>query len=222
MKINVFLPMKMLNERFPNKNIVDFQGIPLFNHIIRTVSNIKLIDFIDIFASSDKYKNHLIISDPRIRHIKRDDKLDSSQTSISSVINEYCKSSDADLILMLHATSPMLGTNTILKCLENVYSGTYDTSATMIAIREFAYFNERPINFNPSQPLPRLQDIQPIFVEQNGLWVFSRLGFLNQQKRVYGKTYFHVVSGIEATDIDFKTDLDYLKFITESNSDDNV
>jgi hypothetical protein len=34
--------MKMINERFPNKNVVDFQGIPLFNHILRTVSKIEL------------------------------------------------------------------------------------------------------------------------------------------------------------------------------------
>lgn len=214
--------MKMINERFPNKNVVDFQGIPLFNHVLRTVSNIKLFDFIDIFASTDEYKNHLIISDSRIRFIARDEKLDLSQTSISRVIFEYCNNSDADIILMLHATSPMLEENTILKCLENVLSGEYDSSATMIAIREFAYFNEKPINFDSEQALPRLQDIEPILVEQNGLWVFKRLDFLNQQKRVYGKTYFHVVSGVEAADIDFKEDLDYLKFITERNFDQNV
>jgi len=222
MKINVFLPMKMINERFPNKNIIDFQGIPLFNHVLRTVSNIELFDFIDIFASTDEYKNHLVISDSRIRFIERDEKLDSSQTSISRVIYEYCNNSDADIILMLHATSPMLEKNSILKCLENVLSGEYDSSATMIAIREFAYFNEKPINFDSDQPLPRLQDIKPIFVEQNGLWVFRKLDFLNQQKRVYGKTYFHIVSGAEATDIDFKEDLDYLKFITEGNFDHDV
>ena len=61
MKVNTFLPMKMINERFPNKNVVDFQGIPLFNHILRTVSGIELIDSIDVYASTDEYKSHLVI-----------------------------------------------------------------------------------------------------------------------------------------------------------------
>jgi CMP-N-acetylneuraminic acid synthetase len=61
MKVNAFLPMKMINERFPNKNIVDFQGIPLFNHILRTVSGIKLIERIDVYTSTDEYKSHLVI-----------------------------------------------------------------------------------------------------------------------------------------------------------------
>jgi CMP-N-acetylneuraminic acid synthetase len=91
----------------------------------------------------------------------------------------------------------------------------------MIAVQEFAYFNDSPINFDPTQPLPRLQDIQPIFVEQNGLWVFKRVEFLNQRKRVFGKTYFHVIGGTEATDIDFKSDLDYLKYSTKDNSERN-
>jgi CMP-N-acetylneuraminic acid synthetase len=189
---------------------------------LKTVSGIKIIDFVDIFTSTDEYKNHLVISDSRIRFIKRDEKLDSSDTSISKVIHGYCNNSDADLILMIHATSPMLDKNTISKCLESVISGSFDSAATMIAIREFAYFNNNPINFDPNQPLPRLQDIQPILVEQGGLWVFKRVEFLNQQKRVYGKTYFHIIRGAEATDIDFKSDLDYLKWTTEGNSDRNV
>jgi CMP-N-acetylneuraminic acid synthetase len=221
MKINAFLPMKMVNERFPNKNIIDFQGMPLFNHILKTISGIEIIDFVDVFASTDEYKEYLVVSDTRIRFVKRNKNLDSSDTSISNVIHEYCNNSDADLILMLHATSPMLEKNTILKCLDSVITGNFDSAATMIAIQEFAYFNDSPINFDPTQPLPRLQDIQPIFVEQNGLWVFKRVEFLNQRKRVFGKTYFHIVDGTEATDIDFKSDLDYLKYSTKDNSERN-
>ena len=214
MKVNAFLPMKMINERFPNKNVVDFQGIPLFNHILRTVSGIELIDSIDIYASTDEYKSHLVISNSNLRFIRRNKDLDSSNTSISQVIQAYCNQSDADIILMVHATSPMLEQSTILKCLESVKSGDFDSAATMIAIRGFAYFDEKPINFNSNQMLPRLQDIKPIFIEQNGLWVFKRVEFLNQLKRVHGKTYFHEVSGIEATDIDFKADFEYLKFLS--------
>jgi CMP-N-acetylneuraminic acid synthetase len=189
---------------------------------LKTISGIEITDFIDIFASTDEYKKYLVVSDARIRFVKRDKKLDSYDTSISQVIHEYCINSDADLILMIHATSPMLNENTILKCLENVMSGNFDSAATMIAIREFAYFNDNPINFDPTQPLPRLQDIKPILAEQGGLWVFKRVEFLNQHKRVLGKTYFHVIGGTEATDIDFKSDLDYLKYTLKDNSDRNV
>lgn len=42
MKVNAFSPMKMINERFPNKNVVDFKDIPLFNHVLGTVSRIEL------------------------------------------------------------------------------------------------------------------------------------------------------------------------------------
>lgn len=214
--------MKFVNERFPNKNVVDFQGIPLFNHILKTLSSINIIDVVDIFASTDDYKNYLVISDSRIRFIKRDKKLDSPDTSISEVIREYCANTDADLILMIHATSPMLRKDTILKCLESVITDNFDSAATMIAIQEFAYFNDNPINFDPTKPLPRLQDIQPILVEQNGLWVFKKTAFLNIQKRIFGKTYFHIIGGTEAADIDFKSDLDYLKYTLKDNFDHDV
>jgi CMP-N-acetylneuraminic acid synthetase len=216
-QVSAFMPMKMTNERFPNKNIVNFNEVPLYNHILKTITKIDAINSIDIFSSDDSFQKFLQVFDTRIKHLKRNASLDLPSTSISQVISSYCEIVDSDIIVLFHATSPMLSEQTILRCLLAVLSGDYDSAATVIAMRGFSYFDGRPINFNLNEPLPRLQDIKPIIVEQNGLWVFSRSEYLKSQHRIHGRPFLCEISGIEAVDIDYQSDLDYLQFLWDKN-----
>ena len=54
MKIIALLPMKGNSERVPNKNLKDFNGKPLFHHVLESLQNCKLIDEVIINTDSNR------------------------------------------------------------------------------------------------------------------------------------------------------------------------
>ena len=73
-------------------------------------------------------------------------------------------------------------------------------------MHRFAWFRGRPLNYSLTEPTPRTQDLEPVLVEQSGLYVFTRELFERTQRRVADDPYIHVVDAIEGHDIDDATE----------------
>ena len=62
-----------------------------------------------------------------------------------------------------------------------------------------------PMNFDPSN-IPRTQDIDSIYEESSGIYVFKKDIFLMHKRRVGFKPYVHLIDFKECIDIDTLND----------------
>jgi len=87
-----------------------------------------------------------------------------------------------------------------------VSRGISDSSYTAIQDRDFFWYEQEPINYNPIMPLPRSQDLKPIIRETSGVYVFRRELFDSEKTRISYKALPVEVGRIEAIDINDEFD----------------
>lgn len=203
MKIVAMIPIKLNNERIPNKNLSCFSdGTPLISFIQKTLLNVNLIDEIYVYCSDDKVQEYLL---PTIHYLKRPTFLDTNSINCNDIIKEFMKNIYADIYVVSHATGPFTKNESITACIEAVKSNNYDSAFLAKEIKEFLWSNGTALNFD-IQNFPRTQDLEPIYSEASGAYVFSRKTFETFGRRVGIKPYIHKVSEIESRDIDYLED----------------
>jgi CMP-N-acetylneuraminic acid synthetase len=106
----------------------------------------------------------------------------------------------------------LLKPESIQKGLASIFEG-HDSSFSVRKIQTFAWYDDKPLNYMTSY-VPRTQDINPIFVETSGFYIFKR-EVLRQGKRVGTNPKMICVDSKEAMDIDEEEDFLVCKAIME-------
>jgi len=215
MKITALVPSKLNSERVPLKSIKKLGGIPLANYTIRLLNKIPSIDEIILYASEPTVCKH-IQHGLRYEFLKRPGYLDSQEAKIQDIIREFLKQSEADIIVLLHITSPFLRLSTVSECVEKVSSGEYESAFTACEIKKFCWFRGRPLNYSLDRPTPRTQDIDPVVVEQTSLYVFKRELFEQTERRIADRPYIKYIDHFEGHDIDTPEDFRVAELIANT------
>lgn len=205
MKVAAYIPIKLNNERMPEKNTKVFgDGTPLCSFMFRTLSKAEGIDQRYCFCS-DKRITAYLPSD--IKFLKRDASLDSSETQCQEIVRSFLEIVDADIIVLCHATCPFVKINSIETCIKKVKSGKYDSAFTAVRVQDFLWQDGRPLNFEPNS-VKRTQDLPKIYKESVGCYVFTKELFLSSGRRVGIQPYICEVDAFEAVDIDYAEDFE--------------
>ena len=116
MKVVAIVPMKLNNERLPNKNTKVFDnGKPLCYYILNTLLKVNNIDEIYVYCSDEKIKSYL---PNNIKYIKRSTELDKSSTTMNEVLKAFINEIDADIYVLTHTTAPFVKSTSLEKCIE--------------------------------------------------------------------------------------------------------
>ena len=203
MKIVAFVPMKLNSERVKNKNIKEFDnGKPLCSYILNTLKKVKNIDEIYVYCSDEKIKKYI----PKgVKYLKRSEELDGQKVKINEVLKAFANDVDADYYLLTHATAPFISKETIEKGVEVIKEGKYDSVLSVSKIQEFLWKDGKPFNYSLDS-IPRTQDLEPLYAETCGLYIYSKDLILKQNRRIGDNPYLLEVSKIEALDIDTEDD----------------
>ena len=197
-KVVAFVPVKLNNERLPGKNTKSFDnGEPLICYILNTLMQIKSIDEIYVYCSSQEIKKYL---PEGVSYLPRSRELDSNSTLILEVLQAFAKEIKADTYVLAHATAPFLSRNSIEEGLQQVMEGSYDSALSVIKCNEFLWRDNQPINYDKSI-IPRTQDLKEIYIETTGLYIYGRDLILKKNRRTGETPYLVQVSRIEAIDI---------------------
>jgi len=203
MKVVAFVPIKLNSERLPNKNILPFDnGQPLAFYIQQTLLNVKNIDEIYVYCSDNRIREYLL---PGIKYLQRDEYLDKSSTPFNEVLTSFAHKVVADYYVLTHTTAPFIKPGSIMKGVEMVKSGVYDSAVGVQRLYEFLWKDGQPLNYKLTN-IPRTQDLPLIYAETCGLYIYSRQLILNQNRRIGDKPYFVELSKIESIDINDKDD----------------
>lgn len=204
MKIVAIMPIKLENERLPGKNIKLLAGKPLLHYQLEELLKVQRINERYVYCSDENIKNYLL---PGIQFIKRDKELDLPTSNFTQIFDSFVKKVDADIYVYAHATAPFISSSTIEECIEKVINSSYDSAFCAVKIQDYLWKDNRPMNFN-SKNLPRSQDIEPIYRETSGIYVFTSSVFRNLRQRVGDNPYIKEVGYKEAIDINEKKDFE--------------
>ena len=199
MRIVAVVPMKLNNQRLPNKNIKPFaNGKPLCEYILSTLLKVDGLDEIYVYCSNPDIQKYLPNG---VRYLRRSENLDANETSISDVLLSFAEDIRADIYLMSHATSPFVKNESMEKGLDAVKNGDYDSSFAAIRMQDFFWAEGKPMNYDLSN-IPRTQDLQPIFKETSGFYIYERNVITDMHRRIGNNPFIVEVGEIESVDID--------------------
>lgn len=205
MKTVAMVPIKLNSERVKEKNLRPFcDGKPLIQFILEALVNSKRVDEVYVYCSSDRIQDYLIDG---VKYLKRPTFLDENTANCNDIIREFMKEVDADYYVVSHATAPFTKPESIDRCIAAVAdSEEYDSSFTVDKIQTFMWEGGKPLNFDPSH-FPRTQDLEPIYMETSGAFVFPKEVFVKYNRRIGIAPCLVEVEPIESCDIDTEYDM---------------
>lgn len=197
MRIVAIMPIKMQNERLPGKNTKLLGGKPLLQHQLSKLLTISEIESVNVYCSNSDICQYL---PEGVRWIQRSEELDLPTSNFSQIFTSFIEQVDADVYVFDHATAPFVSEDTIRECLNAVLSGNYDSAFCAVKIQDFLWQDGKPLNFDATN-VPRSQDIEPIYRETSGVYVFTKDVFLQHHRRIGLRPYVKEVNFKEAIDI---------------------
>ena len=203
MKTIAVVPIKLNSNRLPHKNIKSFtNGEPLCNYILNTLSGIRLIDEVYVYCSKTEIRNYI---PKHVKFLKRDEQLDQDTTKINEVLISFAKEIEADVYVMAHTTAPFVKKESIEKGLISVMNRGYDSAFAVKKLQDFLWKDNKPFNYD-LEYIPRTQDLEPIYEETSGFYIYKRNVMLDYNRRIGRNPYMVEVSEIEGIDIDEEED----------------
>ncbi len=205
MKVVALVPIKMNNERTPGKNTKRLKdGTPLIHCILNTLKKTKTVDDIFVYCSSEEIKEFLI---PGVNYLQRDPKFDTAQADVNDMFYTFSTEVPADIYVLAHATAPFLLPESIDKGVLEVQYGEHDSAIAVKKMQEFIWKDGQAFNYD-TRHIPRTQDLEKLFVETTGLYIYSKDVIQTLHSRIGLNPYMLEVSPIEATDINDPIDFE--------------
>ena len=199
MKIVAFIPIKLNNQRLPHKNVLKLGGKPLMAYQQEELLKIKDELFeIDVYCSDPAVKPYLL---PGVNFLKRPKELDGSLVKGNQIYESFINTVDADFYLLDHVTAPFVKASTIKSLIDAVKTGKHDSAFAAYKIQKFLWRGGEPLNFDIAN-VPRTQDLEPIYVDQCGPYLFSRELFLKYHRRIGFTPFIKEMEWRETIDID--------------------
>lgn len=202
MKTVALVPIKLNSQRLPHKNILPLAGKPLCQYIISSLLQVEHIDEVYVYCSDESITKYL---PEGAIFMKRDSRLDFDTVKGFQIYRTFIQAVEADIYVLAHTTSPFVQATTIKRALAHVISGEHDSAFSAARIQTFAWYDGKPINYD-LHDVPRTQDMEPIWVETSGFYIFKKEIFVVHNRRIGFRPYIAEVSGMEALDIDEPND----------------
>lgn len=204
MKVAAFVPIKLDSQRLPHKNILPLAGHPLCWHIVHSLLQVEKIDAVYVYCSDPSVCEYL---PDGAKFLRRSEHLDGDLVKGFEIYESFIREVDAQIYILAHTTSPFLQAASISNALDHILRGENDSAFSAERIQTFAWYQNNPVNYDLTD-VPRTQDMEPIWVETSGFYMFRKEVFTEHRRRIGFHPYIQEVSGMEALDIDEKKDYD--------------
>ncbi len=212
-KVVAFVPIKLNSQRLANKNILPLGDQPLSWYVFNNLLGIEKIDEVCVFCSDEKVINYLPNG---VKFIKRNSRLDGDTIKGNEIYESFINTVDSDIYILAHTTSPFMTQKSVENALTKVLSGEYDSALSVQKKQTFIWYKGQTLNYE-SNNIPRTQDIEPIFIETSGFYIFEKQHYLESGRRIGYSPYFQELDDIEAIDIDTKEDYEFALHIIQNN-----
>ncbi len=207
LSIVAFVPMRHSSERVPGKNYRDFNGRPLFHHIVSTLLAVEQISKVVIDTDSPTIVEQCSREFPEVACIDRPEHLLGGETPMTDVLAHDASQFPSDWYLQTHSTNPLLTTATIQRAMDLFEQSTdrYDSLFSVTRLQTRLYDAEgRAMNHDP-RVLLRTQDLPPVYEENSNIYLFSS-SLIAEHRRIGDRPLLFEIDPLEAVDIDEEHD----------------
>lgn len=214
----IFIPIKEVSQRVPNKNFRLINGIPLYKHFLY-----KLNDY-QVYVDTDSQKIiENIKKDLNLKHVKvyrRKKELEGHAVSVCDLIKNFINMYNVENknICQLHVTSPFLDMSTIKKASKKMlkYDSVVSCNVYQNRLWRKETYGYAPINHNPLK-LEQTQDLPEYYEENSLFYIFNSNYFIKTNSRIGINPYFYACNHPENIDIDTEDDWKLVTSIAGEN-----
>lgn len=211
------VPMRHNSERVRGKNYRPLAGIPLYHHVVRTLTSVPEIDLVVIDTDSDFIIDDCAQNFPDAQVLLRPEHLRDGAIAMNDVLLNTLDQVEADVVLQTHSTNPFLKAATVSAALHKytASNGQFDSvfSVTRLQARLWDA-QSQPVNHDPSVLL-RTQDLAPLYVENSSLFIFTPTLLRQRGNRIGERPHMIEMALLEAVDIDTEEDFALATAIAE-------
>ena len=214
MKSACFIPIKANSERVPGKNLRTLNGLKLYRHILRHVSEADIFD--DIYVDTNSEEVAAYGRENGFKVIERAPALaENSANGNDLLLHHLSLHPEYDCYFQAFATAPFLQPESIRACWHKLAeSSVYDSCFTARENHGFYWLAGNPVNYRPGI-LPRSQDMLPVLEETTGLYGIRKEALARYHCRIGSHPYVHIVSKFEAVDINTDEDFKLAEHVGE-------
>lgn len=209
MKIVAFVPIRLNSKRVAGKNLKLLGDKPLLCYILDTLTQVKSIDEVYVYCSSQEIKQYLPLG---VQFLQRPESLDRDETLGQEIYDAFTQTIDADIYVLAHTTSPFIKSSTISNALEKILNEEYDSAFSAEKIQTFAWYQQKPLNYD-LKSIPRTQTIEPVYAETSAFFIFKREVWTMYHQRIGNRPYMAIVDKIEGVDIDWPEDFKFAEIV---------
>lgn len=199
MKIVAIVPMKLNNQRLPQKNTKCFSnGKPLCHYILSTLMEVERIEEVYVYCSNPDIQHFI---PEGVKYLQRSASLDQDTTKMNEVLQAFAGQVPADIYVMTHTTAPFISKESIERGLCAVASGKYDSAFAAKKLQDFLWQDGKPFNYKLND-IPRTQDLPVLYEETSGFYIYRNEVMTVHNRRIGEKPCIVEVGEIESIDID--------------------
>lgn len=220
-KIIALVPMRHTSQRVKGKNYRLLAGVPLYQHILRTLQSCSEISDILVDTDSPEIMEGIKQIFPEVHILVRPEHLRGGGTPMNEVLLHDTEQFEADFYLQTHSTNPLLKSGTISRAIKALLENYPDYDSLFSVTRmQKRLWDElgRAINHNPAILL-RTQDLPPVYEENSCLYIFTRDTLVNEHNRIGKRPYMFEVDAEEAWDIDEEIDFNIVDLLMSQPKD---
>lgn len=206
--VTAMVPMRHSSERVPGKNYRPLGGVPLYHHVIKALLAVPEVTTVVIDTDSPTIFEDAARVFPGVVLLERPEHLRAGETPMNDVLLHTTSQVPSDLYLQTHSTNPFLTADTIRRGLRQLLDAgdAYDSLFGVSRIQARLWDKDtHPVNHDP-KVLLRTQDLDPIFLENSTMYVFSPDTLLAYGNRIGARPLMFEVPPEESVDIDEESD----------------
>lgn len=209
MKVALFIPIKLNNQRLPGKNLLDLEGKPVCEYLFETVNSIDEIQEKYVYCSDEAIIPYI---PEGMQFLKRNSRLDDYMVKGLDIIEAFVNDVEADIYIITHVTQPFTKAESIRKALRKVTSGEYDSAFSAVALQDYMWYQGKPFNYD-MKDIVRTQDLEPVYMETGAFFIFTKQVFEELHQRIGNNPYIYEIDQFEAVDIDTKEDFEFAEAV---------
>ena len=201
-----FIPVRGGSKSIPLKNIKPFCGKPLVYWNVAALQNAPSIDKI-IVATDSPIIKETVASFGFDKVIVYDRKAENAcdTASTESVMLEYieaAKLSNADVFMLVQATSPLTETSHFEEGMQLYNKGNFDSIISCVRNKRFFWNDDGTSKNYDYRARPRRQEFDGMFMENGAFYINTVANIKKDKNRLSGKIGIYEMQEYTATEID--------------------
>jgi CMP-N-acetylneuraminic acid synthetase len=208
MKVTALVPMRHHSQRVPGKNYRPLAGRPLYAYVLETLGRCPEVVRIVVDTDSQVLMDGIRAQFPQVEIIPRPETLRGDDVPMNDILLYDIGQIEGEVFLQTHSTNPLLRAASISQAITTYFEGIpeHDSlfSVTRFQTRLWTAGGQ-PVNHDPATLIPT-QDLEPLFLENSCLYLFSRESLMEHRNRIGKNPILFEISPEESLDIDTEWD----------------